>query len=229
MPTLAQKIMQNRAVKVVVFDLDGTLYNSDRLPIRLIWQNFFQLPTLKTEREARRALRGMNYDTQEEFYIHFFAEIGKRHRFRRSVRWLTKWYNRHYLRSMVRILKRHYKMRPGLPGLVDELRRAGLKLAVFSDYECVEEKLKALNIPLEYFEGGVYCSQQFGGLKPSPQSFMRLLTAINDRIGQTTAASLQPPQALMVGDRMDTDGGSMQVGMPFILIPKDLPSFQDEF
>lgn len=229
MPTLAQKILQQGSVKVVVFDLDGTLYNSDRLPIRLIWHNFFQLPTLKTEREARRALRGKNFDTPEEFYLHFFAEIGKLHRFRRSVRWLTKWYHGHYLRSMVRILKKHYKMRPGLPALVEELRRAGLKLAVYSDYECAEDKLKALKIPLEFFDAGVYCSQQFGGLKPSTKSFMRLLEAINERIGQTTAVALQPPQALMVGDRVDTDGGSVQVGMPFILIPKDLPSFQDEF
>lgn len=229
MPNLSQKILQYGTVKVVVFDLDGTLYNSERLPIRLIWQNFFQIPTLRTEREARRNLRGKNYDTQEEFYIHFFAEIGRLHRFRRSVRWLSKWYHGHYLKSMVRILKRHYKPRPGLTALIEELRAKGLKCAVYSDYECAEDKLKALKIPLEFFDAGIYCSQQFGGLKPSTKSFMRLIEAINSKIGQTTAATLQPPQVLMIGDRLDTDGGSQQVGMPFILIPKDLPSFQDEF
>ncbi len=45
-----------------IFDLDGTLYDSSRLPVRLIFGDLRHMMLLKSERTIRRLLKAMPFE-----------------------------------------------------------------------------------------------------------------------------------------------------------------------
>ena len=95
--------------------------------------------------------------------------------------------------------------------MLRSLNSRGVKAAVFSDYGFVKEKLDALGIDPGLFDG-LYDAASLGGLKPCRKSFLKVIDSLGVR----------PEEALMVGDRSDTDGaGALGCGMQFIhLIPE---------
>jgi FMN phosphatase YigB (HAD superfamily) len=111
---------------------------------------------------------------------------------------------------MVRVLKRHYTLRPGVRELFRFLEggdRAGpAGIAIYSDYPCLRERLGALG-----FGPGprvrLYGPESFGAQKPAPGPFR----AIAGELG------VSPGETLVIGDREDTDGaGALAAGMNFL-------------
>lgn len=194
--------------RAVVFDLDGTLYDSSGLHRRVAFRELSRLSIFRLlkERLTRKSLAGRDFGSGEDFGEAFYAKVPK------------KWYLHSYLPDMADILRRHYHPRNGLAELLRELKAAGIRTAVFSDYGFVREKLDALGIEFSMFDG-IYDAAALGGLKPCRESFLKVAAGLDT----------PPERTLMVGDRTDTDGkGAEDSGMQFIhLVRPDAPRPSD--
>lgn len=190
-------------MRAYIFDLDGTLYDKSGLARRLIVSQLGRgrLRMLKREREVRKHLRGKHFGSENDFYNAFFARFERPELARR-------WYFEEYMPDMVAILRKHYRIAPWVETTMMELRSKGCKIAVFSDYGCVREKLKAIGFNLAWADF-LFDAPALGGLKPSKRSFRKICDEMN----------VKPSECLMVGDRSDTDGaGARAAGMAFALV-----------
>lgn len=193
-----------KGVRAVVFDLDGTLYDKRRLPLRLVVGDLRHVFLLAAERIARRRLRGCYYGTGEKFYKELYAQMSRLCGV--SPKRAQQWYEQDYMPLMVRLLERYYKVDSFVVPLLKELRRRGILTVVFSDYGRVDDKLRALGIAPELFDFRL-AAPDMGGLKPNRQLFEKMLSKVG----------VSANEALMVGDRDDTDGvGARAVGMRYI-------------
>lgn len=187
--------------KAAIFDLDGTLYDKSDLARRLIVSQLRRgrLRMLKREREVRKLLRGKHFKTEDAFYDVFFTQFDRPELARR-------WYFEEYMPDMVAILRKHYRIASWVESTMLELRSNGCKIAVFSDYGFVCEKLKAIGYNLDWADY-LFDAPELGGLKPSKKSFEKICEEMN----------VKPSECLMIGDRDDTDGaGARSVGMAFV-------------
>ncbi len=188
--------------EVVFFDLDGTLYNKRGLSARLIWAALRQgrpcLRLLALERKVRRALAG-----QKAGFEDLFEGIALRAKL--PVEAVRTWYNEWYMPAMVSALKKHYTLDEKVAGKLRMFKAAGVKVAILSDYGCVLEKFEALGGNPSALDA-LLDAPSLGGFKPCPDAF------------RAACASLgaDPARCALVGDRRDTDGGCVSVGMTYI-------------
>lgn len=189
--------------KAVVFDLDGTLYESHRFPLYLILRDPLHMRLLGSERVSRKKIQGQHFKTAEAYYDELFKIMGDN----AGVKWekASKWFWDRYMPNMIRIIRTHYTARHHAKQLIDKLRSRGIKLAVLSDYAMVNEKLVAAGYQPTWFDG-VYEAPAVGGLKPCPETFRNVCGLLD----------VDPKDALMIGDKMRTDGGAMTIGMDFM-------------
>ncbi|MCR4965967.1 MAG: HAD family hydrolase [Bacteroidales bacterium] len=188
--------------RVVIFDLDGTLYDKSGLACRLIFSSLVRgdLGLLRREQNARKKLRGISFNSEEQFYEAFFLEFPNPEKARR-------WYFERYMPLMVSILQRKYSLYSWVSEILKQLKDRQIRVAVFSDYGCVEDKLQAIGFDPRWADA-LFDAPALGGLKPCKESFAKLCEALN----------VKPEECLMVGDRHDTDGlGAESVGMSFSL------------
>ena len=186
-------------IKAVIFDLDGTLYDKSRLPFRLIIRQILhgKLFMLKRERSVRKELKGKYFGNGEKFEEAFFANFQRKN--------AKKWYYEIYMPDTIKILKKHYHIAPWVEDCFMSLRNKGIKIAIFSDYGCVEEKLNAIGFDCQWADY-IFDAPSLGGLKPCKESFLKVCNTME----------ISPQNCLMVGDRDDTDGaGATATGMLF--------------
>lgn len=149
--------------KGVIFDLDGTLYDSRWYIIRVGIADFRHVIWLLSDRAGLPVPE--------------------------------KWKQEYFLPTQIRVLKRYYQAREGLSQLLAKLRQQGMRIAVYSDYGRVPEKLEALGINPEQFDV-VASSEELGGRKPNKQATCKLLKMMGTVAKET----------IIIGDRCDTDG-----------------------
>ena len=209
LPSSSPKLFRN--IKGIILDFDGTLFDSGMFAFRVITANPLELLRVWRERLVRKRFAGYDYSSPEKYYRAFFAILGKA--CSRSPQRMRCWYYNRYMPRMVRVLKRHYKPRPGVAELLRRYSADGPasgalpKIAIYSDYPFLAQRLEALGlspgaIPL-------YCPEYFGAQKPAARPF----TSIAESFG------LVPEEILVVGDREDTDGlGAFRAGMRFFCL-----------
>ncbi len=185
-------------IDAVIFDLDGTLYNRRGFIPRLIVRLLPTLYFLIRERLTRRALAGRHYGTEREFRDAFFCKNAR----------FERWYDEVEMPAMVHILQYHHHSESWARELITELRRRGIKICVYSDYDAPREKLRALGYSLTDFDL-IVTATQMGGLKPAKQS----IEGVVERLG------VSANRCLIIGDRDKTDGASARaVGAKLLLI-----------
>lgn len=182
---------------LVVFDVDGTLYDQRRLQLAMLrrllvatWQtrSLDTILTLRTFRQVREALG--NQPGADFMTLQYARTAFQRHKTEDEVRalaadWLEK-------RPLDLLASCRY---PHLDTLFAGLRAAGKKIAVFSDYPA-REKMSALGLQAQF----IVCATDEGiaRLKPDPCGLLAILR----QTGVCVA------RALMVGDRFDRDAAA---------------------
>ena len=193
-------------VQSVVLDLDGTLYDKTGLARRMVRRLWWCLPLLAAERLARRNAHYVQFASEEEFFDFFFTSMARGHWWTAGM--AATWYHQVYMPAMLRLIKRHCRPRQEVMELIREAKEKGLRLAVYSDYGCVAEKLEALGIAPDMFDLLV-AAPELGALKPSEPCARRVLEMLG----------AQPESTLFVGDRDDKDGASARaVGAKWVII-----------
>ena len=202
-------------MKAIIFDLDGTLYDNSHLPIRLILHSLPHIFTLSAERKSRAELSGKHFGSREEYFHQLFSRIAQKRGITEQKAEL--WYRGIYMPSMRKVLTRHYHYKASVPEILQQLRSQNIKIAVFSDYGYLDQRLKAVDINPEWFDLCVD-APALGGLKPCRESFLKIAEMLNEA----------PEDILVIGDRDDTDGqGARNSGMQFLLVKKKDPFFKD--
>ena len=182
-------------IDLVVFDVDGTLYDQRQLRLSMLrqllghaWQTR-SLDTLRTLRTFRRVREALGEQAGADFMEAQYAQTASRHgKTPDAVRALAaEWLEERPLPLLAGCRCAH------VAEVFAGLRAAGKRIAAFSDYPAVA-KLAALGLAADQ----VVCATDPGiaRLKPDPAGLLAILR-------QTGVA---PERALMIGDRFDRDG-----------------------
>lgn len=196
-------------IKAVVFDLDGTLYNFKGLPLRLMWALPTDFSRIANDRSIRKKLKGCDFGTPEAYKEEYAKRMAKKTALKPAD--ALNWYSNRYIGTMCFLLKKYYSARPQLTEVFQMLHSKGIKIAVFSDYPRVKQRVRALDFSDEAMESisGIYSAEDFGSQKPALRPFMEIAQQLG----------VIPESCLVVGDRDDTDGdGARKAGMSFIQI-----------
>ncbi len=196
-------MISEKSLKAVIFDLDGTLYESRHFPLRLIMADLLHIGMLGAERRCRKQLCDRHFDRAEDYYDALFTLMGDGSPERAEH--CREWFYGRYMPNQVRIIRDKFGPRPHLKDFLTGLRAGGLKIAVLSDYCFAAEKLAALGLSEADFDG-VWESPAMGGLKPRKEVFLNACKALGTAPGET----------LMIGDKVSKDGGAMEAGLQFI-------------
>jgi HAD superfamily hydrolase (TIGR01549 family) len=193
----------------VLFDLDGTLYESPwYLKLKVTALLLGDLAVLRHVNPAREWVRGRRFEDGDALVEAFHGELGRRAGLAPGQ--ARAWYEQRFIASFLRVLEQDARARPGLASLLRELRERGLRIAVLSDYGRVAERIEALRLPVTLFDD-LASAEDAGALKPSPLPF--IMSARN--------LGLEPDEVLVVGDRKDMDGqGARAAGMAFLHVDR---------
>lgn len=189
----------------VVFDLDGTLYDNRPLHwfLPLVEMCCLKLGFLSKERRVRSQLSGNHFGSEETFYCHLFNGISASH-----PEQAERWYHHHYMPLQAAIMRWFCHPYPWVLPRLAELRRQGVKLALYSDYGFAEGKLQALGIEPSLFDL-IIDAPSLGGLKPCAESAQLVVERLQVHTSET----------LFVGDRDDLDGESARrIGAQYQII-----------
>lgn len=190
-------------IDLVVFDVDGTLYDQRKLQLGMLrqlilhaWQthSLDTLLTLRTFRRVREALaESVDDRAGSDFMALQYAQTASRHgKTPAAVRALTdEWMEQ---RPLPLLETCRYAQ---VAEVFAALRTAGKQIAAFSDYPAVA-KLAALGLRADV----VVCATDadIARLKPDPAGLLTILR-------QTSVA---PERALMIGDRFDRDAAAAE-------------------
>ncbi len=183
-------------LRLVVFDLDGTLYDQRCLRGKMLWELGLhclrrpsELKILKIIAEFRRARECLAEEDAEH--------IG-RLQFERPAAGLG--IPPHEVSEVVGVWVEQRPLRhlrrcryPAIEELFEHLRESDLRIGVLSDYP-VREKLRALELEAD-FEASA-AEPAIDRLKPNPAGLEALMAR----------AGVAPEQCLLIGDREDRDG-----------------------
>ena len=193
-------------IKLVVFDLDGTLYQKRGLACRMFFNAAKDWKLMLAERKTRRTLRGKWLPDEDSFYNLYFQTMARFCDL--TAPELRTWYFNRYMPLMVELIRKFHRPTEWLDDFIHLCKQNTVQLVVLSDYGHVAEKLEALGIDKKLFDW-VISAPELGGLKPAPQLLLQILEKVK----------VTPKQCLVIGDREDTDGQLAQsVGAMFQLV-----------
>jgi putative hydrolase of the HAD superfamily len=183
------------AIRLVVFDVDGTLYDQRGLRLRMLREmassavrnrDIRFINVLRAYRHIREELGdSLREDFERELISRTAARVGCRAEQVRST--AEEWLERRPLPYLAR-----YRY-PHLVELFRGLRRQGKTVAIFSDYPA-RAKLEAMQLEADF----IVCATDadVAMLKPHPRGLQVLMPR----------AGFTPAQTLLIGDRVERDG-----------------------
>ncbi|EQB14472.1 hypothetical protein L288_01635 [Sphingobium quisquiliarum P25] len=198
------------AFDLIVFDMDGTLYDQRSLRwrmARLLMGDAIRtrsLAAVRTLSAYRRQRETMGSGMTVDFVSEQYRLAGRCPDAVRAT--VAEWMERRPLP----LLRRHRT--PGVDGLFAKLGRRRA-VAVFSDYKA-EDKLAALGLSAHL----TVAAEDVGRLKPDPAGLLWLMAQAN-----TTAE-----RTMMIGDRDDRDGeAARRAGVRVLIRGRDFRDFND--
>lgn len=198
-------------VKVVIFDVDGTLYLQSKLRKKVLlglvkhyavrpWKidDLKVLMYFRKERERNAGYAGSGLELAQ--YIWCAERVNYPVSMIKPVieRWIFDFPNQ-YLSECVF---------PGIHDLFAALRENDIRIAIYSDYKA-EEKLKAMGLEVDMAVAST--DAEVDRLKPDPCGLLYIAGKMEVR----------PEECLFIGDRMELDGEcAIRAGMPYLIIEK---------
>ena len=182
------------SIRLVVFDLDGTLYDQRRLRLKVLLRLLVSaassrsLDTIRVLRHFRRYREELGESLASDFatrqYVSVANRTGHPPEYVRSI--VEEWMERRPLDVL------HDCRCAGIEQVFAGLSARGKTIAVLSDYPA-REKLHALGLKADLV---VYAGDpDVGFLKPHPAGLRHVLTQAN----------VPAQAAIMIGDRVDRD------------------------
>ncbi len=200
--------LSSTSIQGVVFDLDGTLYRLPAKKALLTLAIFSDVGLLRHLGPVREGVRGRTFASSAEVSRAVYEEMARRSG--RSVAAVARWYEGRFQPAFEELLANFARVRPGTRRLLWNLRDRGVRLAVYSDFGRIAQRLNALRLPVDVFDDLV-AAEDFGALKPAG----RPLSALADSWGVETKS------LVVVGDRLDLDARSaFAVGAVFLGVGK---------
>lgn len=202
------------ATDLVIFDMDGTLYDQRRLRARMLGALLADaiaarsLRTLRILREFRRQREILAEDIDADFLVAQYAMPARRRGCApETVRALVaEWMERRPLPLLPAC------RRPGIARLFDALARNGKRIGILSDYPAVE-KLAALGLTADFIVAAT--DPDVGRPKPDPHGLHRLLRL----------AGVAADRAVLIGDRADRDGAvAARANMRALILARAAPA-----
>jgi putative hydrolase of the HAD superfamily len=183
------------AIRLVVFDVDGTLYRQGPLRRRIAYDILTysilnrDLKVVRVLAKYRKIRERLADDEVVDFDRVLIAETAQATATSTdTVRAIvTKWMEQ---RPLSYLAACRY---PGLPDLFAGLRRNGKAIGILSDYPS-KAKLEALGLSADHIVSA--SDAGIGLLKPHPRGLEVLIAA----------AGVEPRQTILIGDRPERDG-----------------------
>lgn len=197
-------------IKAVIFDFDGTLYDFKGLPKNLVFSSFHNILKINAVQKVRRKLKGIDFSSSDEYKKEFFKYLTELGRFKNEDNAIN-WYKNVYMVKMILVLTKKYHKRPDVEKVINILKSKNIKVAIYSDYGMLKERLCAIGLNNDFISSidGIFSSEDFGCLKPAKRGFLEVAKKLN----------VSPENCLMIGDRKDTDGeGAFSANMQFVEI-----------
>ncbi len=201
-------------IDLVVFDLDGTLYDAGRLRRKMLGQllaaawrerDTRTLRVLRAFREVREAL-GCEENAQF-LHLQYTRTAARTGCDADTVRALVQQWMELRPLPVLRACRR-----PHVETVFQALRGAGKQVAVWSDYPA-RDKLRALDLHADLVASAT--DPDIARLKPDPRGLLVLLER----------AGVPASRALMVGDRLDRDAqAARRAGVQALVLARRAPA-----
>ena len=199
------------AIAGVIFDLDGVLTDTSELHY-LAWKQLADEEGIEFDREANEAMRGL---PRRESLLHI---LGDRPVTEEQIQDMMERKNRYYVEVMQKITPAH--LLPGVADLLQEVRAAGIKVALGSSSKNAETVIERLGIAehLDAIADGYSVSQP----KPAPDLFLyaaQQLGVSPSRCVVVEDAGAGVEAALAAGMRAIGLGPAERVGKAHVVLP----------
>lgn len=205
-------------IKLVIFDVDGTLYDQGKLRKFIIFELFsyyilrpwkiLDLIIIYKFRKFREDLSQQNAKHLEALQYSGAAKslFTSSERVKKVIlEWL-------YNRPLKYLKECRYE---GVLDFINNLEKRGILIAYFSDYP-LENKLTALELPFSNKNIFYAGSSEIDAFKPNTKGLVYIL----EKFG------LNAESVLLIGDREDKEGiMAKKIGMPYLIINKQQPQF----
>lgn len=204
-------------IKLLIFDVDGTLYDQSKLRKKMLYTLFLYyvlrpwkykdiiaLYHFRKEREKHAGYSSV--DLEQEQYNWCKGKTSLNANELKLV--VEKW-----IYDVPNQFLKGYKF-VGLDTFFDELKKRNILTAVYSDYPAAK-KLKAMGIEVDLIVSST--QTEVNAFKPHPKGLNYILSKF---------PGINAEQCVFIGDRPELDGDcAMQAGIPFLHISKTEGSF----
>jgi len=200
-----------RRIKVVIFDVDGTLYTQSKLRKKMLFsllayyalrpwrlKEMLMLQHFRHEREKRPGYAGPDLENAQYLWCaergnYDVAQIKKV-----VAQWIFNYPNR-YLAGCTY---------PGTKSFFEALQQNNIKIAIYSDYKA-HDKLKAMGLPADMVVSST--DPHIDRLKPDPRGLLYIAEQLK----------VAPQECLFIGDRPELDGEcAIRANMPYLIVEK---------
>ncbi|MFT3903263.1 MAG: HAD family hydrolase [Niabella sp.] len=197
-------------VGLVIFDLDGTLYDQKKLRkkmareilcflLRYPWRfrEIFIVGRFRKERESRAGYSCPDLDRVQYEWVATGMSIS----FERVKSVVDKWIFSAPLKYLSSCTF------PGVRDFIEKLRERGVQTAIYSDYE-VDSKMKAIGLSLDYHVAST--DPRVNSFKPRPNAVIHICRQ----------AGVPLQNVLFIGDRYIRDGKCAEnAGVHYLILP----------